>query len=386
MSGKVILIRYGEIFLKSDPVRRRYVRQLRDNIKDGFRHHKVKSDISTTKGRMFIRVPTTQTEKACSVLKKTFGIVSFSVCDQLDTSEIKEIQKFVKKNYRDWIPKGRKFAVRGKRSGSHSYSSIELAKRVGDVVSRKVDLTSPDVEIFVEVRDSDTYVYTEVMQGSGGMPIGTAGKTVCLMSGGIDSPVAAWNMMKRGCQIIALYADTYPYGSKKGLKRAKDVIGVLQTWSNGWEIPMYSFDHGSNLKAFIETKGVQSNLVCLMCKRMMYRIANELAKEHEALAIITGETLGEVASQTLYNLRVLDEASELPVFRPLIGNDKQENVDIAESIGTFEKTVSLSAVCKAVPFQPRTKGNLEEIREAESKLNMKKLVKDSMKSVKKRKM
>lgn len=114
-------------------------------------------------------------------------------------------------------------------------------------------------------------------------------------------------------------------------------------------------------------------------------MANELANDHGAKAILTGETLGEVASQTLYNMSVLDEASGLPVFRPLIGNDKQDNVNLAERIGTFEKSISLSDVCKAVPSHPRTKGTVDEIREAELKLKMKKLVKDSMKSMKKRK-
>jgi len=382
--SKTILVRYGEIFLKSKPVRKQYVNQLKNNIKSGFRRKKIKSKITKTKGRMFIEVGKKDIANTVSILEKTFGIVSFSVCDKLETSDIKEIQAFVKKRYKEWVPKRKKFAVRTRRAGSHSYTSMELAKKVGDVVNRGVDLTTPDVEIFVEVRNNDTYVYTEIMEGPGGLPVGTAGKVVCLFSGGIDSPVAAWKMMKRGCQIVALYADTYPYGSKKGLKRAKDVLGVLQEWSNGWKIPLYSFDQGKNLEKF-SGKNIQDNLVCLLCKRMMYRAANELAKEYEALAIVTGETLGEVASQTLYNIKVLDEASELPVFRPLIGNDKQENVNLAEEIGTFEKTISISYECKAVPDKPRTKGNIEEIEDAESKLNVKKLVNDSVKNMKKRK-
>jgi len=407
---RLVLVKYGEIFLKSEPVRHQYEKRLKENIRAGLRAVKIdieNFEIRRTRGRLFVRVSgragrtSRDFESACHVLEKTFGIVSFSPCWHLNTSSAREIQKFVKKNYAGWVERGQTFAARVKRNGvqktdtaKKSYTSMQLAKLVGDVVNRKVNLSQPDVKIFVEVRNDESYIYTskEVLKGPGGLPVGTSGKVVVLLSGGIDSAVAAWLMMKRGCRVVALYADNGPYVSdaKKALKRVKDMLGVLQSWSAGWRIPLFVFDHGENLKRFLEAdeRDVPKKFVCLLCKRMMYRVANEFAKqkEIEAKAIVTGESLGEVASQTLDNLAVLDEASErgLPVFRPLIGNDKEENITLAKRIGTYDVSISLGdgGKCKAVPAAPRTKGRLNELTEIESKLPMKKLLRESVKSIK----
>lgn len=387
--NKLILVRYGEIALKSEPVRRIYEKRLKDNIKAGLKNVGIKNKMSRTRGRMFIKVPTRKMDKAAKVLERMFGIVSFSVVEHLETSKIKDVQRFVRENYAKWIPRRQTFAVRARRTGSQreKYTSMQLAKKIGDIVNRKVDLTKPDVKIFVEVRGNDTYVYTEIVKGPGGLPVGTAGNVICLLSGGIDSPVAAWMMMKRGCRVIALYADNWPYvgDRKKSMTRTKDVLKVLQGWSAGWNIPVYSFDHGKNLKRFLESKAVPKRFVCLLCKRMMYRTANELAAQWDAKVVVTGETLGEVASQTLDNLVVLDEASGLPVFRPLIGNDKQENVDLAKRIGTYEESISVKGKCGAVPDAPRTRGKISELKGIESKLPMKKLLRESVKSIKRMK-
>jgi len=384
---KIVLIRYGEIFLKSDPVRYAYEKQLKYNIKAGLKKSKIKEHkITRIRGRLFLELPTKHIDEASKVLEKTFGVVSFSPCWHLQTAEAKAIQKFVKKNYTNWVKRGQTFAARVKRSGTQKekYTSMKLAKLVGDVVNRKVDLSKPGVTIFVEVRDNDSYIYTEVIKGPGGLPVGASGKVVCLLSGGIDSAVAAWLMMKRGCQVIALYANNWPYveNEKKSLKRTLKVLKVLQRWSAGWKIQLFSFDNGNPLANFLKSKHVPKKFVCLLCKRMMYRVANELAKQWDVKAVVTGETLGEVASQTLDNLVVLDKASEMTVFRPLIGNDKQENIEVAKSIGTYEVSISVVGKCKAVPPMPRTKGRISEIENIESKLPMKKLVKESVKSIK----
>jgi len=389
---RLVLVKYGELFLKSDPVRRRYEKRLKENIRIGLKLAKVKNfKIVRPRGRFFLYVPEKKLEATCKVLEKTFGIVSFAPCWHLRTSSAKEIQKFVKKNYKNWIERGKTFAARVKRSGTQThkntnYTSMQLAKLIGDVVDRNVNLNKPDVTIFVEVKDDDSYVYTssDTRKGPGGMPVGTSGKVVALLSGGIDSAVAAWMMMKRGCRIIALYADNGSYISnkKKSLERVKNVLKVLQSWSAGWKIPLFIFDHGRNLGRFLKRKDVTEKFVCLLCKRMMYRVANVLAEQQDAKAVVTGETLGEVASQTLDNLVVLDETSKLPVFRPLIGNDKQENIDLAKRIGTYETSISVGGKCRAVPAAPRTKGRLSEIMQIESKLPMKKLLRESVKSIK----
>ena len=385
---QVILVRYGEIALKSAPVRREYEKRLKENIKAGLKGHGIKNAVvERQRGRIFIHVNKSKMPRALKTLEKTFGVVSFSPAWHLQTDEVKKIQKFVKDNYRSWVGRGKNFAVRARRVGTQRerYTSMQLAKLVGDVVNRRVDLSEPDVEIFVEVRGNDTYIYTKVIPGPGGLPVGTSGGVVCLLSGGIDSAVAAWLMMKRGCRVVALYADNGVYAEdrKGSMERVKRVLGVLQGWSNGWKIPFYSFDNGKSLERFLKSKDVPKKFTCLLCKRMMYRVANEVAKEWKAKAIVTGESLGEVASQTLDNLAVLEDASRLPVFRPLLGNDKQQTIDMAREIGTYEISVSVSEGCEAVPKAPRTMGKTAEIERIESKLNMKKLLRESMKSIKK---
>lgn len=383
---KLILVKYGELFLKSEPVKRRYEKKLKDNVRAALKSAGVKkTEVERKRGRMFVKVAARDFNKACKALAKVFGIVSFSPCWHLKTSDVKKIQAFVKKNYAKWIKRGQTFAVRAKRTGTRKYTSMQLAKLIGDIVNRKVNLSKPDVTIFVEVRGDDCYIYTEKIRGAGGLPIGTAGKVVCLVSGGIDSAVSAWLMMKRGCQIIALYADNTPYVGKLAMRRFLRVMEVLQGWSAGWTIPIFTFDHGKNLERFLKDKHAPRKFVCLLCKRIMYRAANELAKKTDASAIVTGESLGEVASQTLDNLIVLDEASELPVFRPLIGNDKQENIELAKRIGTYKESVASVVKCGAVPAKPRTRGKILEIKQIESKLPMKKLLRDSMKSLRQRK-
>jgi thiamine biosynthesis protein ThiI len=378
-----ILIRYGELFLKSEPVRRVYEKKLRRNIKIGLKQEGINFDMYRTHGRIFIR--TKQVKKACELLKRIFGLVSVSPCYHLKTSELKEIQKFCKKNYSQWVEKGKTFAVRAKRVGSHTYTSHDLAKAVGDVINRKVDLTNPDVEVFVEVRGKDCYVYTDVIKCPGGMPLSSSGKVVCLVSGGIDSPVATWMMMKRGCTVAPLFA-YFSRSDESYLKRFLEVMKILNKWYVGRKLRLFIFKHDQSLTEF---RKIAYRHTCVLCRRMMYRVANEVAKKLNAKAIVTGENLGQVASQTLYNLRVIDEVSELPVLRPIIGMDKTESIEMAKRIGTYEAScTSITSGCGDVrgcwarPDKPVTKAKLEEIEAIEKEIDVKSLVKKSMRSLK----
>jgi thiamine biosynthesis protein ThiI len=383
MTYNEILIRYGEIFLKSEPVLRRFEKILRENIKAGLKEEKVKFKISRKRGRIFVK--TRQMKKACKILGRIFGIVSFSPCFHLRTSDLKKIQSFVKKNYSKWIRKDQSFAIRARRVGKHDYTSQQLAKALGDIVNRKVDLSDPDVEIFVEVRDNDTYIYREVLDGPGGMPLGSAGKVVCLISGGIDSPVAAWLLMKRGCVIVPLFA-FFCRGDESDLKRFKEVVKELKKWHIGKKMRVFIFKHELNLVQF---RKKFYKYTCVLCRRMMYRVANELAKRLGAKAIVTGESLAQVASQTLDNLMVIDQASELPVFRPLIGMDKIESVELAKKIGTYEKSCMPVRYgcgklegCWARPRKPATKADLNKILKFEKELDVENLLKLSLMSLK----
>lgn len=244
-----------------------------------------------------------------------------------------------------------------------------------------MDLTNPQFTIGIEVRDDKAYVYTETLQGAGGFPVGSQSKVVCLLSGGIDSPVACWFAMKRGCTIVPIYLDNTPLTDEAATAKALDTAKKLFVWSIGYPRRMYIVPHGKNLEAFI--KEAPRKLTCLLCKRMMYRIAERIAKVENADGIVTGEAIGEQASQTLTNLRVLDEAAKnYPIHRPLLGFDKTETEAIARRIGTFEISIRKARGCSAAPDQPATKARLKSVWEAEEKLDIEQLVDESISTAK----
>jgi len=375
-SEKIILVRYGEIFLKSDPVRRRYTKRLQENIKHSFKVNGIKKfETQRKRGRIFITVPKSKMKKATDILANTFGVVSFSMCDRIDSSTVKDIQSFAKKNYKEWIPRGKTFGVRGKRSGTQKekYTSQQLAKKVGDVINRKVNLSKPDVEVFVEVRGDSTYFYTEVMHGLGGMPVGTAGRVVCLLSGGIDSPVAAWMMMKRGC--IVDFVHLHPFKDNKQAKKSKikDIVKILGKHlykPRVYFVPIAPFD-------LLVDVDPRYNLIVF--RRYMMRLAEKIAEKNNAKGIITGDSLAQVASQTLENLRTVETSVQLPIFRPLIGLDKQEIVEMAETIGTYKLSIKpYRDCCSIVAKKPATKSKVEDVEEMEKNIDMDQLIKMSL--------
>jgi len=371
-----ILVRVGEMFLKSEPVLRIYERRLIDNMKTALTREKIKFKIYKLRGRIFIQ--TKQIEKSCEVLKKVFGIVSFSPCYNLKTSSLREIQNFVKKNYPKWIKEKQKFAARARRVGRHDFTSQDLAKAVGDVIDRKVDLTKPDVEVGIELREDNCYIYTETMKGLGGLPVSTSGKVLCLMSGGIDSPVAAWMMMKRGCSVTFLHFHSFPLVSKKSIEKTKELVKVLSQYQN--EIKTY-FVPFQKIQTEIKTK-IDEKYRIVLYRRFMLRIAEKIARMEEAGAIATGENLAQVSSQTLDNLAVIEEVTAMPVLRPVVGMDKVEIVDLAKKIGTYDISIKPQEDCCTlfVPKHPTTKARLNVVKELEKKLDVEKLVKEAVKN------
>ncbi len=271
--------------------------------------------------------------------------------------KLNELEEFFEKNYSKLLGNKKTFAIKTTRTGKHDFTSREMTIIVADKIPEryKVDLTNPEVTIYVEIRDKDAYVYTEKIKGSGGMPVGTAGKVLILLSGGIDSAVAAWMMMKRGCIIDVVYADNQ---NKKKKKRFLKIVNELKKWSN-CKIKKHSFNQKKYLDKII--RKIPNNMICIYCKRQMYMEAEKTAKKENYKAIVTGESLGQVASQTLDNLAVLDQAVSIPVLRPLIGFDKQEIIEIAKNIGTYEISIMKVKECDYVPKKPRTKVRFRDL-------------------------
>lgn len=379
-----VLAAYGEIAIKSDVVRRRFVKKLMNNIAVGLNDLDVEFKIRHRWSRIIVN--TSSVSEALNLIRKIFGVVYASPFKFVYLNGLKD---FIKLHSSELLGDVESFAVRVRRTGTHPFTSLELERELGSIVKEKtnlkVSLDNPDKTLFVEVRGDECYVFTDKFRGPGGLPLGTAGKVVCLISGGIDSPVAAWLMMRRGCSIIPLFAYFPRGGDESDLKRFIEVVKILRKWHIGEDMPVYIYKHEHNLIAF---RRVALKYTCVLCRRMMYRVANELAKRIGAKAIVTGENLAQVASQTLYNLRVIDQASELPVLRPMIGFNKDESIELAKRIGTYEVSCMRVASgctpikgCWARPPKPVTKANLEDVLEFESKLNIEDLLNRSVESI-----
>ena len=356
------LVRYSEIFLKSDPVRRQWENVLIANIREVMPDVHVRNE----RGRIWL-----DGDVKPDRLKNIFGIVSFSEVEHI---RIDELEQFLP-DYcrRHGIEKEKTFAIKMKRVGTHAFSSNDKAIEFGNLLRDefphlKVNLAHPDKEIHIEIRANEAYLYDTVIKAVGGLPLGVEGTLVALVSGGIDSPVAAWMMMKRGCRILPVYVALDTFLDETTLARAERVVGELARYQQGIALTVIHDSYLASAKQELVKKHLEK-YTCIFCKRRMYRVATAFALKNGAKGIITGESIGQVASQTLDNLAVLtDAASDVPIYRPLIGFDKEDAIRIAREIGTFTESISHASGCKAVPAGPSTRAKLETIREIEEKL------------------
>lgn len=368
MKHSLIIARYGEVGLKSSKVRRRFEKRLISNIKSS-----IDCEIDVNQGRIFIFPK--DFDEAIAKLDKIFGIVSYSPAISTHTS-FEDIEEKVAK-YSDKLAEegllneNTKFAIKCRRVGNHDFSSQELAAFAGAVVVRKfncpVDLSNPELRIYVEVRDNETYIFHEKIPGPGGLPLGTQGKVISLLSSGIDSPVATYLMMKRGCQVISLYFDNDPYATSDARKNYEDLVDRLNVYGSGAPVRKRIVPYGEYLEKAIDE--APDRMTCVLCKSGMYNIAAKLAKDMHANAIIDGSSLGQVASQTLPNILATRENVDVPILSPVIGLDKIEITRIAEKIGTFEISKRDDGGCSAVPRYPETNADIERVHEAKEDMN-----------------
>lgn len=366
MDYELIIVRYGEIGVKSPKVRRRFENKLISNIKS-----KLKCEIKINQGRIFLYPE--NFDDAIESLNKIMGVVSFSPAVSTETN-FESIEETLSKYTDNLLSEGlfsyeKSFAVRCRRVGTHEFSSQKMAGFCGSVIVKKtgapVNLSKPNFEFFIEVREDKTYIFHEKIQGLGGLPVGTQGKVIALVSGGIDSPVAAFLMMKRGCELIILNFNNYPYTGGSNEKVLK-IVEKLNEYSPS-KLKFYEGNYGEFLKNCIEN--ANPRLTCVLCKSGMYKIAEKLAKEEDALAIVDGSSLGQVASQTLPNLLATRYITQMPVLSPLIGLDKVEIENMGKKIGTFDISILPAPGCTAVPKYPETNADLEKVLEVLEKIN-----------------
>jgi thiamine biosynthesis protein ThiI len=382
-----VIVRFsGELWLKKLWTRKYYEKRLARNLKQTLNHYDVPySELVRRHGRFYLK--TDSAVEAADKLARVFGVSSVSPA--IETSS--KLDDVIGKSMllaKSVLKAGGSFAVKCKRVGEQDYSSDDIRKLLGQQVldvfgeshCLRVDLGNPDVVLGVEVRDEQAFIYSQSTDAVGGMPLGVQPRIIGLFSGGTDSPVGLWLVMKRGSPVVPVYFDNSPYTEESTTERAMRVAEVLFSWAIGFPRKVYVVQHGENLKQIMQTNRKYS---CLLCKRMMYRVAERLAEQLHAEGIVTGEAIGEQASQTMTNLRVLNSAvKDYPVHRPLLGFDKAETEAIARKIGTYRFSSKNAGACTAVPYQPSTKAKLEEVLKAEEKLDIEAMVARSLESIK----
>lgn len=372
----VILVRYTEIHLKG--LNRPFFEQkLIENIKFALRG--ISCKVEREQGRIFIvGIVEDEINEAIARLKKVFGIHSISpayavdkawdlVCDAAYKLMAKQVA----------LKPELSFKVFARRSDKHYFmNSDQINRELGHLVLEKfpsvhVDIHKPEVALSVEIRDK-AYVYAEEIRCANGMPVGTAGRAMLLISGGIDSPVAGYMMAKRGLNLSAVHFYSYPYTSERARDKVVELTRLLSQYAGNIKLHLVPF---TDIQMSIYDNCPEKETTIIM-RRLMMEIAERIAVSDGARALITGEALGQVASQTLESLCATDDAVSIPVFRPLIGFDKDEIMDYSRNIGTYETSILPYEDCCTVfvPKHPVTRPVLEEIRESEASFNFSQLI------------
>lgn len=372
MKFHTFLLKYGEIGLKG---KNRYlfedalVRQIRFALKDvdgNFQVHK-------SQARIYVDCEGEYDyEDTVEHLQRVFGLVGICPVVRMEDQGFEQLKKDVVAYMDEMYPdKNLTFKVEARRAKkSYPKTSMEINCDLGEAIldafpETKVDVHKPDVLLNVEVRQ-EIYVYSQIIPGAGGMPVGTAGKAMLLLSGGIDSPVAGYMIAKRGVGIEATYFHAPPYTSERAKQKVVDLAKIVSRYSGPIKLHVVNF---TDIQLYIYDQCPHDELTIIM-RRYMMRIAEHFAKKDDCLGMITGESIGQVASQTMQSLAATNDVCTLPVYRPVIGFDKRDIVEIAEKIDTFETSIQPFEDCCTifVAKHPVTKPNIEVIRRSEEKL------------------
>lgn len=334
MMEKIIIIKYGELTTKKDNINY-FIKVLKDNIKKALIN--VESEITYDKGRMFIK--TSSYEEVLEKLKKVFGIHEIIIGYELENTSYQNIKDNIIS-----LVKGKKFdtfKVVCKRSDkAYPLNSMELSRKLGGELLKcmhniKVDVHNPELTINVEVRNKCALIYFEKHRGLGGYPVGTLGKGMLMLSGGIDSPVAGYLAIKRGVKLEAVYFESPPHTSIEAKNKVFSLAKKLAIYNQDINVHVINF---TEIQEAIYKNIPKEYLITIM-RRMMYRITEKLAKKKKAKVIVNGESIGQVASQTLTSMSVINEVIKMPVIRPVACFDKLEIIDIAKKIDTYETSI-----------------------------------------------
>ena len=362
----LLLVRLSsELTLKARRTRQQFMRQLIRNLNDALSSTGVRSRVTEQWGRIYVR---TESPAAIPVVARVFGISSYSVVDRQVEATLPNIVAQGLEVFRDRVA-GKRFAVRAHRVGTHDFKSKDIEYQLGGALlpfAARVDLTNPEVTAHVEVRNQDAYLFSDRVAAHGGLPVKVEGRAVSLISGGYDSAVSSWLMLKRGIELDYVFCNLGGDAYERAVVQVAKLLA--DEWSWGTRPRLHVIDFDLPLRALREK--VRESYWQIVLKRLMYRAAAHVGEEQRAHAIITGEAVGQVSSQTLPNLRAIEPASSLPVFRPLLGFDKEEIIARARTIGTAALSEQVKEYCAIAPGKPVTAASVERVAAEEARLDL----------------
>ncbi len=369
-----ILVRYGELSLKGKN-RRNFINKLKDNTKKALAAFPG-LEIEAGYDRMYIHLHDEDPKAVEEVVGKIFGISSYSLAIKTEP----EIEKIIEALMETAdLETAHTFKVKARRHDKmFPIISDQINRMVATAILKnsdwKVDVHNPEIEVLVEVREDGAYIMTEKLPGAGGYPVGIGGRAMVLLSGGIDSPVASYLVMKRGVHIEAVHFAAPPYTSENALNKVKELAALIAPYQGDIVLHVVPF---TTLQLAIYQNANESYAITLM-RRMMVRIAHGLAEKRHCLALGTGESIGQVASQTLESMSVINDVTNMPIIRPLVCMDKVEIMDISRRIGTYETSIQPFEDCCTIftPKNPVTKPKLEKCLEYESRWDWQSMVQD----------
>lgn len=380
----LLMLKCGELVLKGNN-RKNFEDKLRTNIKWALKKHG-KFKIWSAQSTIYV-VPETDDadmEGAYESAKKVFGVASISKAFRAEKT-FEDISKVAVEKLADVLENAETFKVEAKRADKRfPMKSPEICRELGGVIlgnfkNLKVDVINPQVTVTVDVREDNAFLYSNKISGAGGVPSGTSGKGMLLLSGGIDSPVAGWMMARRGLKLDAVNFFSYPYTSERAKEKVLELARLVSEYSGRIRVHIVPF---TDIQLAIRDNCPEEHLTIIM-RRFMTKIAERIARENDASVLITGESLGQVASQTLQSMVVTTEVANMPILRPLVGMDKIEIMDYARRIGTYETSILPYEDCCTlfVPKHPDTKPKSERIMVSESRLDMDKLIEDALSGI-----
>jgi thiamine biosynthesis protein ThiI len=378
MRRNCILLRYGELALKGKN-KADFEDRLINNIRQKLDRFAGVSVVKTP-GRIFVELEGEAPETIIDELRTVFGLVGICPAIRVENEweKIKEAAlEFVRKQ-----ENVRTFKVNSKRANKKfPIRSQEMNYRLGgfilgNVPGLKVDVHNPDLTLHVEVRSKYSYIYGNDIPGPGGLPVGASGRVLLLLSGGIDSPVAGYLALKRGVELHAIHFHSYPFTSERAKQKVIDLAQILTRYGGNIRLHIVPF---TEIQTEINKHCYDSYSITIM-RRIMLRISEAVAKKHGALALVTGESLGQVASQTLESMNTINEVTNMPILRPVIGMDKQEIMTIAKRIGTYETSILPYEDCCTVflPKAPKTRPDKKVAAREEAKLDLERLVNEAV--------